>query len=235
MGLIHSNLQGVPGLGCQSPAITSILFVTAANAVSLDASGAGSYNADNKSFIEDKKIRCTSEGVLKKFTQIHQDDGVSLPSANAKNTSTPNIDVKRPNCTCAKLTDLTIKHQQASATPSNVYSITFADGYSIKLGKYIFLLKIGTSGLEFSKVEDLTTNDYIAKCATPGRTDEISAGCVKITSISSNASVDAGEYFVTEPETDWPQSQFPTSEIRCSLMLENGVYIFTIPDGGEYA
>ena len=56
MGLIHSTLQGVPGLGCQSPAITSILFVTAANAVSLDASGAGSYNADNKSFIEDKKL-----------------------------------------------------------------------------------------------------------------------------------------------------------------------------------
>ena len=235
MGLIHSTLQGVPGLGCQSPVNTSALWVTAANAVSLDASGAGSYNADNKSFIEDKNIRCTSEGVLKKFTEIHQDDVVSLPSANAKNTSTPNIDVKRPNCECCKLTDLTIKHQQTTATPANVYRITFADGYEIKLGKFIFVLKIGTSGLEFSKVEDLTTNDYVVKCASADNTSNISSGCVKVTGAANSVSVSAGEYFVTEPETDWPQSEFSTSEIRSALMLENGVYIFTIPDGGEYA
>jgi len=232
MGLAHSTQLGPPGNGCQSPANNTSLLVTTANAAS---AGAGHYNTNTRSYLnQDARIRCTDEGELKTVLSIISRTGVTLPTGGALKTVDSSIKIKRPNCECTTLETFKCKHLTSGASTSNVQSLTFDNGYQINLGKSYYLLKIGTSGLEFALVSALNVGDYVVSCQSPGRTTDISTGCTKITAKAGSVTLSAGETFLCRPETSYPQDEFSTSEIRSAIMLENGVYIFTIPNGGDY-
>jgi hypothetical protein len=232
MAMRASTQLGPPGNGCQSPANTTGLLVTIANAAS---AGATDYNTNTRSYInQNTKIRCTEEGELKTVLEIISQAGVTLPSGGGSVNVNCGIKVKRPNCECTVLETFSCKHLTSGTATSNVQSLTFDDGYQINLGKLYYLLKIGSSGLEFATVDSLSTNDYVVSCQSPGRTSDISSGCTKITAKGGSVTVSAGETFFCRPVTSYPQDTFTTSEIRSAMMLENGIYIFTIPDGGAY-
>tara|TARA_R110001592_G_scaffold41308_1_gene134827 strand:- start:3991 stop:4689 length:699 start_codon:yes stop_codon:yes gene_type:complete len=232
MGLAFSTQLGPPGNGCQSPANNSALLVTLANGSS---AGATDYNTNTRTYLKSNtRIRCTDEGELKTLLSIISRSGVTLPTGGSLVTVDSNIKIKRPNCECTILETFKCKHTTSGTSTSNINSLGFSDGYNINLGRLYYLLKIGTSGLEFTTAEDLVVGEFVASCQSPGRTTDISSGCTKITSKSQTATIDTGETFFCRPETSYPQDEFPTSEIRSAIMLENGVYIFTIPDGGDY-
>lgn len=232
MAMRASTQLGPPGGGCQSPGNTTGLLVTTANAAS---AGAGDYSTNTRSYInQNTKIRCTEEGELKTVLEIISQAGVTLPSGGGSANVNCNIKVKRPNCECTVLETFRCKHLSSGTATSNVQSLTFDDGYQINLGKLYYLLKIGSSGLEFANVDSLSANDYVVSCQSYGRTADISTGCTKITTKGGSVTLSSGETFFCRPVTSYPQDTFATSEIRSAIMLENGVYIFTIPDGGSY-
>lgn len=232
MGLSHSTQAGPPGQGCQSPANNTALLVTSAATA---AQVSTDYNTNSRTYIsKDTNIRCTDEGELKTIGTIIADTGTALPTGGAAVSVLPNIKVKRPNCECTILEKFRAKHLLSNSTTANVKGLTFDDGYQINLGKLYLLLKVGTNGLEFVTVEDVSVNDYVVSCQSPGKTTDISSGCTKITAKDSSVALSAGEVFLCRPETSYPQDTFGTSEILSALMLENGVYIFTIPVGGAY-
>ena len=232
MAMRASTQLGPPGNGCQSPANNTGLLVTIANAAS---AGAGDYNTNTRSYInQNTKIRCTEEGELKTILKIISQAGVTLPSGGGSANVNCSIKVKRPNCECTVLETFRCKHLSSGTATSNVQSLTFDDGYQLNLGKFYYLLKIGSGGLEFATVDSLSANDYVVSCQSHGRTSDISSGCTKITAKGGSVTVSAGETFFCRPVTSYPQDTFSTSEIRSAIMLENGVYIFTIPNGGDY-
>ena len=235
MGLIHSTQLGPPasGGGCVSPANNSALLVTKANAASFSPNIA----VIDTAISADTTIRCTNQGELKTFRQIFLDDGATLPSSGLTAGTTPNIKVKRPNCECTDLTAFRIWHNSSTLLSSlnYFYRFTFSDGYSVNLGQKWKLLKVGTAGLEFKQVNsaNLAANDYVVACQSYGKTTDVSTGCLEIVSKVSVNMV-GGQYFAYQPETSYPQDSFGTSEMRAAIMLENGVYIFSIPNGGSY-
>ena len=78
MAMRASTQLGPPGNGCQSPANTTGLLVTIANAAS---AGASDYNTNTRSYInQNTKIRCTEEGELKTVLEIISQAGATLPS-----------------------------------------------------------------------------------------------------------------------------------------------------------
>jgi hypothetical protein len=230
MGLRHSTQAGPPGQGCQSPVNNTALLVTSAA-----TAAQSSYSTDNSTYISKvTNIRCTDEGELKTIGAIIADTGMVLPTGGAAINVFPEIKVKRPNCECTILEKFRAKHISSGTVTANVKRLTFDDGYQVNLGKLYLLLKVGTNGLEFVTVEDVSVNDYIVSCQSPGKTTDISSGCTKLTAKDNTTALSAGEVFFCRPETSYPQDTFGTSEILSALMLENGVYIFTIPVGGAY-
>jgi len=249
MAIIASTQQGPPKFtGCVSPANTSALLVTKANASSVTGWNSISYldpvTAGGGGFVLnyipiDRNIRMTNNGILKTLATVQSDNGVADPTSGAGNQSlvTCNAyqcDVKRPNCECTTLDSFYVYKSDAINSAGWVKELTFSDGYVIELGLMVEVLRIGANGLEFISVGGLSVDDWVCSCQSPGRTSDITTGCTQITGITT-AVIQSDTVFAALPYTSWPQDKFPTSEIRASIMLENGVYLFMIPDGGTYA
>jgi len=234
MALIASTQLGPPpqGGGCVSPVNNTALLVTKANSVSTAVSTA-TYD---QLIPASTKIRCTDEGVLKTFQEIVTENGGSIPSSGNTNTNTPGVKVKRPNCECTNLSKIKLFNNNVNVTPSNpnqIWNCTFSDGYSVQLGSYWQFLIVSTLGLKFVPLIAATTNDFVVACQSYGKTQDISSGCLQLSSKSAT-SLTSGTIYAYQPETDYPQNSFGTSEMIAAIMLENGVYIFSIPNGGSY-
>ena len=235
MALRASTQLGPPpqGGGCVSPVNNAALLVTKANATSYTPTGAPVIDT---LIPADTIIRCTDEGILKTLQEIVTENGGSIPSSGATNTNTPGVKVKRPNCECTNLSKIKLYNNTSftGASAGLFRTITFSDGYSVSLGNKWQMLKVGTAGLEFKQINsgNLVANDYVVACQSYGKTQDISSGCLKITN-KVNTDIASGMY-AYQPETDYPQNSFGTSEMIAAIMLENGVYIFSIPNGGSY-
>ena len=245
MAITASTQQGPPKYtGCVSPACTSALLVTQANSDSitdslsidtLDSITSGGGGMIQASIPIDKNIRMTNNGILKTLATVQSDNGVSDPAAGPTNQSlvTCNAyqcDVKRPNCECTTLDSFYVYKSNALGTNGWVRQITFSDGYVINLGLAVQCLKIGASGLEFAPP---AAGEWVTSCQSPGRTSDITTGCIRVADVT-NIELARGTVMATLPTTPWPKDKFTSSEIRGTLMLENGVYIFFIPDDGTY-
>ena len=233
MAIRASTQQGPPasGGGCVSPVNNTALLVTKANAASYTSANTTYDTIMPASTI----IRCTDEGVLKTFEQIVVDDGGTVPTIAGGNQiyNISGVKVKRPNCECTDMNKLRLWKSNTSSH-IGMWNITFSDGYSLLLGSKWSLLKITSSGIDYVAVEDLVANtDYIVACQSYGKTTDVSSGCLLVTGKTLTAP-SSGTVYMNRPETLYPQDDFPTSEIRASIMLENGAYIFAIPPGGSY-
>ena len=249
--MIASNFAGAPG-GCVSPANTSNLLVTKANAVNLPSAytdiseGSGSHAVTY--FPLDKNIRVLGQsgyGVLKTIGQIQAEAGIANPSSDAGLLvtlgSTPGVKVKRPNCECTMFNSFRVWNHanyipadEGPAVSSNdwVNTYTFEDGYTISLGIGWYFLKV-SNGLNFKNGMQISTGNYVACCMSNGNTTDISSGCARITDkipFNISASTLGASHF----STSYPKDSYSTSEIRAAIMLENGVYVFQIPNGGTY-
>ena len=243
MAIIASTQQGPPKFtGCISPANTSALLVTKANANSLGSFMSISYLDTGANFMIvasipiDAKIRMTNNGILKTLATVQSDNGVADPTSGAGNQvlvtcNAYQCDVKRPNCECTTLDSFYVFKNNAPGTMGFVRTVTFSDGYSINLGLGIQMLVIGATGLEFKQP---AANDWVCSCQSPGRTSDITTGCIQVSSVT-NIVLPINTVMAALPTTSWPKDKFASSEMKCALMLENGVYIFFIPDGGTYA
>ena len=248
MAIIASTQQGPPKFtGCVSPANTSALLVTKANASALGSFNSISYldgvTVGGGGFVFnyipiDRNIRMTNNGILKTLATVQSDNGVSDPTAGPLNQAIVQCnayqcDVKRPNCECTTLNNFYVYKSNAINAAGWVKEFTFSDGYVIELGIMAMVLRIGADGLEFVTLNALSVGDWVCSCQSPGRTSDITTGCVQITGITV-AAIQPNTVFAALPETSWPQDKFSASEIRASIMLENGVYLFTIPNNGTY-
>ena len=238
------STQGSAAYGCVSPVIGVSTFVTEANAAS------GGINTTSNSTVlhSSMSFRATSNGDLHTFDDLllnsayNQNGSVTIPSSG--NTSgydwSGSVDVKRPSCECTRL----YKFYGSVSDNSTVSmrSITFEDGYSVEVGFLVAFLRIDNNGLSFIKAHNLSVGDQIVKCGYPGSGQgQVGSSCTLITAKSS---VYRTGKFVQALETYWPQDQdgsgttfspdLSSSEIRGVLQLENGVYIFFIPNGGDY-
>jgi hypothetical protein len=196
-------------------------------------------------------FRATSNGDLHTFDDLllnsayNQNGSVTIPSSG--NTSgydwSGSVDVKRPSCECTRLYKFYGRHIGTAPGHSvTMKSITFEDGYSVELGVQVAFLRIDNNGLSFIKANSLSVGDQIVKCGYPGSgRGQVGSSCTLITALSN---VNRAGQFVRGIETYWPQDQdgsgttfspdLSSSEIRGVLQLENGVYIFFIPNGGDY-
>jgi len=244
MAIIASTQQGPPtSTGCVSPANTSALLVDKATTAQqanvfsityLDTITTAGGGMILSSIPLDKNIRMTNNGILKTLATVQSDNGVADPPAGAGNQSlvTCNAyqcDVKRPNCECTTLDSFYV-YKSDDENSSWVNKLTFSDGYEIQLGVAITFLKIGHSGIEFSAP---SVGDWVCTCQSPGRTSDITTGCIQIIA-KSNPTIPQNYVQAALPTTSWPQDKFASSPIRGAFMLENGVYIFFIPAGGTY-
>tara|TARA_Y100000356_G_C11128030_1_gene218449 strand:- start:269 stop:610 length:342 start_codon:yes stop_codon:yes gene_type:complete len=110
--------------------------------------------------------------------------------------------------------------------------LKFDDGYEVELGKKICLLIVRTDGVGFKKVNTVSVGDTIVKCAYPGSgQQQVQSSCTTVVAASN---VNRSGKFISAITTTWPQNEFATSEVRGSLMLENGVYVNFVPNGGSY-
>tara|TARA_R110000744_G_scaffold198345_5_gene317593 strand:- start:1683 stop:2441 length:759 start_codon:yes stop_codon:yes gene_type:complete len=252
MAMIASNFAGAPG-GCVSPANTSNLLITKANAVNLPSNytdiseGSGSHAISY--FPLDKNIRVLGQsgyGVLKTIGQIQAEAGVANPSSDAGVLatlgSTPGVKVKRPNCECTMLNSFRVwshannipgnENHLGSGLSAYMNTYTFEDGYTISLGCGWFFLKV-LNGLNFVNGTSISVGHYVASCMSNGNTADISSGCARITA-KTQFDISAGTLGASHFTTSYPKDTFSTSEIRAAIMLENGVYVFQIPAGGTY-
>jgi len=237
MGLRFSTRVSSDGTQCISPVLNTALMVTNANAAAASSAG-NELNWWIGQFSD--KIRCTGEGILRTFEDIHDEFSGTIPSAGNSVTvsSNVNLKVKRPNCLCTDLVGYKL-YQEPSGGPSlsSIKRITFDDGFQYILGSFNALMTVNVDGIEgigFTKVGDLIGGEKIVACMSPGKTSDVSVGCKEITAIS-NSPLAAGTKFFYQTNTNYPRANdFPTSYIRSSIMLENGVYVFSIPSGGTY-
>lgn len=239
------STQGSAAYGCVSPVIGVSTFVTKANAAS------GGINTTSNSTVlhSSMSFRATSNGDLHTFDDLllnsayNQNGSVTIPSSG--NTSgydwSGSVDVKRPSCECTRL--YKFRGAYRATAISYMIAITFEDGYSIEVGRDVHLLRIDNNGLSFIHANSLSVGDQIVKCGYPGSgRGQVGSSCTLITAKSSV--VRNNIKIVQALETYWPQDQdgsgttfspdLSSSEIRGVLQLENGVYIFFIPNGGDY-
>ena len=225
-----TNTGGTP-VQCMSPALTSGLWVTNINAGSV-AHGSGSMFIFNHSITSgttqsysEVNFRAYGDGRLTNFWE----QGGSVIGS----TYLSDVDVKRPNCACTKLTEFTSSYLHEGF----VYFITFEDGYTLRAGPSMSVLVPG-SGLHPKTIEDLQVGDLVCKCGNTGRTNEVFSDCVTVTKkqthgLFNNTLTGSITHNIT---TTWPQDneKFASSECRACFMVENGVYVLAIPNGGSY-
>ena len=243
------STQGSAAYGCVSPVIGVSTFVTKANAASYGASTI----SNNTALYSSMSFRATSNGDLHTFDDLllnsayNLNGSVTIPSSGANDNGydwSGSIDVKRPSCECTRLYKFYGRHIGTAPGHSiTMKSITFEDGYSVELGVQVAFLRIDNNGLSFIKANSLSVGDQIVKCGYPGSgRGQVGSSCTLITAKSSV--VRNNIKIVQALETYWPQDQdgsgttfspdLSSSEIRGVLQLENGVYIFFIPNGGDY-
>ena len=229
MAIMASTQTGVPGQGCQSPANNTTLLVTKAN-LTQDTLSNPLHTFINQS----TKIRCTDEGIIKTIEQIYLSAGYTAPTTTTT-ISNLGLTIKRPNCECTTLTGAELNIVNVTLNNSlDVRTVVFSNNYSVDLGSLYRVMKIGLNGIEFVNIDSLAANDYVISCQSHGKTTDMSSGCTKIISVSASTTIPASTVYLNRPTTSWPQNEFSSSFIRSAIMLENGVYIFTIPTNGAY-
>jgi hypothetical protein len=224
MGMISSTFTSASG-SCTTPAMTAGLWETTFN------SNTETTLSDNNGRIEiDMKFR-SDDGDLTDFQTIATDNGYTIPTSYAAVTATGSLaQVKRPNCECTTLHQF--KMNKTACTGCMV-TIVFEDGYTVTLGKKIQMLKISSSGLANTSLEDIYSGDMVVACGDEGAVNTTSTKCVKISTITKSVNA-TSVAFAYHPKSLWPLDSFSSTTCVFSLMLENGIYIFMTPDGGAY-
>ncbi len=228
------------GQPCASPATTQGLWETIANL----SSSAMTVADEHTPMYASMSFRATDNGSLYTGNQILANpmlngsgvitipgSGTSalLPAAGSGYTGS--ISVKRPTCTCTQLTSFA-GYAKFTGTGFPMRYLKFDDGYEVELGKKICLLVVRTDGVGFKKVNTVSVGDTVIKCAYPGPgQQQVQSSCTTVVAASNKTRF--GQ-FITGVQTTWPQNEFPSSEVIGSLMLENGVYVNFIPNGGSY-
>jgi len=221
---ISGTTVAQPGaFGCQSPAETETLYVTRFNA----SSSAMNATSTNAVLHSTQSIRCSDDG------EIHTFDSILLGSVVTNVTGkdfTGSLAVKRPTCTCTAMHKF---HGQAKfGAAINMRRITFEDGYSVDCGEKLCFISINGDGIIAKTADSLAAGDQIIKCGYPGAGEQpIASDCTRVI---TNTAISTTGRFIGSVSTHWPQAAFPSSEVRGCLMLENGVYVMWIPNGGSY-
>lgn len=233
-----SATTAASGYGCMSPAMSGIsggnLWVTASNAASQAMT-----TSDTKVILSSTQIRCSEDGALFTFDDILSGDVVTngngvvtIPGSGTSTgyNFTGSVAVKRPTCVCTSMHSFYGRAKNNSAI--SMRKIIFEDGYTIDVGNKLSFLSIDATGIVVKTADALVAGDQVITCGYPGGGEQpLQSGCVKVT---SNAVTTNTGKFINAVSTLWPQSEYPTSEIRGVVMLENGVYLFWIPNGGSY-
>ena len=222
------------GQPCASPATTTGLWVTIANVSSsaLNTTDEHTIMHSSMSFrATDNGALYTGDGLLAN-TMLNGNGAISIPGSgdSTGHNYTGSISVKRPTCVCTQLTSFAGQAKFTSTYPMRY--LKFDDGYEVELGKKICLLIVRTDGVGFKKVNTVSVGDTIVKCAYPGSgQQQVQSSCTTVVAASN---VNRSGKFISAITTTWPQNEFATSEVRGSLMLENGVYVNFVPNGGSY-
>lgn len=224
---------------CESIGVNAALFVTDVNTYS-SAHGSGSMFIFNHSIDAGVTsshpptyFRAYGDGRLTNFWAL---GGSTLGS------KTMSVDIKRPNCACTSLTEFTSSYLNEGFA----YFITFEDGYVLRAGPSMSVLvpiQYCTATECVSKVipktlEDLQIGDLVCKCGNTGTTNEVSQDCVLVSGKQAWGLFDANltASITHNIKTSFPQDHpdFTTSECTACFMVENGIYVLAIPNGGSY-
>lgn len=222
------------GYGCQSPAITPTIWVTASNAASSVIT-----TSDSNVVHATQSIRCTSLGELHTFDEILAGDvvtngnGIQTIPASGDSTGynfTGSMAVKRPTCVCTTLHSF--YGRASNDTSVTMHKITFEDGFVFECGAKLSFLSIDSTGVIIKSADALSGGDQVIKCGYPGQGEQpIQSNCTRVI---TNATITTTGRFINAVSTHWPQALFDNSEVRGVIMLENGVYVIWIPNGGSY-
>ena len=238
--------QGSAAFGCYSPDIGVQNFVTNANAASSALTTTDAHTVLHSSM----SFRAGGSGALYTFDELlfnsayNINGSVTIPGAGTStgHNWSGSFDVKRPVCECTPLYKF---YGRATTTGTAMKAITFEDGYYVEVGAKVVFMRVDQTSwpwFSFVKANNLSVGDQIIKCGYPGSGQgQVGTSC---TLISAKSNVTRTGKFVQALETYWPQDQdgagstfahdLSGSEIRGALQLENGVYIFFIPNGGNY-